>query len=450
MNKIIHYLTIEKIAMHGYGLGFADGKAVFVPYTMPGDCVNALVRLEKKDVIFATVDEYIHTSDLSIMPACDAFGGDNACGGCDWLMAPYRTQVHWKTELIKQTFEPLRLKSKVTNTVASPQPKFYRNKSFLPAAMAESGLVFGMFERYSHRVVPHKHCQLQPPVMDEILAAIVTFANTVKLEAYNEKTQKGILRHVGIRINQKQDQILLILVTKSAKFPFTNQFVRTLTQSFPQITGIIQNINRSVGNVILGEEDKLLYGSYYLDDNLDELKYRLHYKSFFQVNSQTTAKLYIYLKSCLGKDETVLDAYCGIGSIALFVAGIVQRVYGIEESPEAIKDALHNQALNGITNAEFVTGLVEELLPQLVTQHSFSTIILDPPRKGVETTALLALAEHKIPQILYVSCNPMTLARDVKILTDNGYKVDEIVPFDMFPQTWHIETVARLSLTQDK
>lgn len=252
MSKIIPYLQIEKIAMHGYGLGFAEGKAVFVPFTMPGDCVDVKVLLEKKDVIFGTVAEYVETSEASILPACDAFGGETACGGCDWLMAPYKTQLEWKTELVRQTFEPLRLKTKVRKCVASPKPQNYRNKSFMPAGQDSDGLYFGMYERYSHNVVPHKRCLLQPAVMDEILDEIVDFAHKVKLEPYDEVTHKGILRHIGIRINQKQDEILLILVTKGSKFPFTGQFIRSMIERFPQIVGIIQNINRSVGNVILG------------------------------------------------------------------------------------------------------------------------------------------------------------------------------------------------------
>jgi 23S rRNA (uracil1939-C5)-methyltransferase len=450
MSNIIHYLTIEKVALHGYGLGYADGKAVFVPFTMPGDCVNVAVRLEKKDVIFGTVEEYIDVSDLSILPACDAFGGENACGGCDWLMAPYQTQVYWKTELIKQVFEPLKLQDKVKNIVASPQPEHYRNKSFLPAGKSRDGLYFGMYERYSHNVIPHHLCLLQPAIMDEILEEIVCFSDKVKLEPYDEKTQKGILRHVGFRINKRQDEVLLILVTKSGKFPFTKQFIRTLTERFPQIIGIIQNINRSIGNVILADEDKLLYGSPYLNDELGGIKYRLHYKSFYQINSVTTEKMYKYIKDSLKVSDTVLDAFCGVGTIGLFIADKVKAIHGVEDVPEALSDAKFNQNLNNITNAEFHPGKVEDILPDLISKHKFEAVVLDPPRKGVDIASLLAIAAAKIETIIYVSCNPMTLSRDVKTLLEQGYKVDEINPFDMFPQTWHIETVVKLTKNQEK
>jgi len=446
MNRIIPYLSIEKIAMHGYGLGFADGKAVFVPFTMPGDCVNVSVSLEKKDVIFGTADEFIHVSDLSQIPQCDAFGSEHACGGCDWLMAPYQTQVEWKTELLRQTFEQLNLSKKVRDTIVSPKTEFYRNKSFLPVGRNDDGIYFGMYERYSHNVVPHKRCLLQPPVMDEILDEIVSFAHKVKLEAYDEVTHKGILRHAGIRINKKQDEILLILVTKGSKFPFTKQFIQTMITSFPQIKGIVQNINRSVGNVILGDEDKILFGVPYLNDELIGVKFRLHYKSFFQVNTDTTELMYKYLKQSLSSDDIVLDAFCGTGSIGLCIADKVSQVHGIEEVPEAIADAGHNQKLNSIKNAVFHQGKVEAILPDFMKRISFSAVILDPPRKGVESSILLAIAEQRIPQILYVSCNPMTLVRDVRVLLESGYKVEKVTPFDMFPQTWHIETVVQLSL----
>jgi len=446
MSKIIPFLQIEKIAMHGYGLGFADGKAVFVPFTMPGDCVDVKVLLEKKDVIFGSVSEYIEVAEDSILPACDAFGGESACGGCDWLMASYKTQLAWKTELLKQTFKPLKVISKIKPVTSSPRPQFYRNKSFLPAGRNENGLFFGMYERYSHNVVPHKRCLLQPSIFDEMLDEIVCFAQKVRLEAYDESTQKGILRHVGIRINQKQDEILLVLVTKGSKFPFTGQFIRTMTTAFPNITGIVQNINRSTGNVILGNEEKLLYGSPYLNDELNGVKFRLHYKSFFQVNHGTTQKMYAYLKKQLNPDEVVLDAYCGIGSIGLCIADKVRQVIGVEEIPEAVADAQFNQKLNNIDNISFLTGTVEDVLPEIIQQQKFTTVILDPPRKGVDTNSLLTIAEHKISQILYVSCNPMTLVRDVNLLVEKGYRVKEIAPFDMFPQTWHIETLVKLSL----
>lgn len=432
--------------MHGYGIGFADGKAVFVPFTMPGDCVDVNVRLEKKDIIFGTVSEYLESSYKSIDPQCDAFGGEHACGGCDWLMADYDTQLDWKSELIKATFAPLHLDTQIKAIVPSPQPQFYRNKSFLPVGKTAHGIEFGIFERYSHTVVPHKACLLQPPVMDEILNEIVAFAKQVKLEPYNEHTQKGILRHAGIRINSSQDEILLIIVTKGSKFPFTQQFIRTMTTRFPQIKGIIQNINRSLGNVILSNEDKLLFGVPYLNETLGKVHFRLHYRSFFQINPGTTEKLYNHLKDNLNADDIVLDAFCGIGSIGLYVADKVKQVIGIEEVQEAIADAEYNQTLNKADNVSFILGKVETELPALMQKHKFATAILDPPRKGVESSALLALAEHKIKHIIYVSCNPMTLVRDIRLLLDQGYKVKEVTPFDMFPQTWHIETVVRLSL----
>ncbi len=432
--------------MHGYGLGFAENKAVFVPFTVPGDIVDVNIRLEKKDIIFGSAVKILKSSEDRIEPDCSAFGGDHACGGCDWLMTSYQTQLNWKTDLIKQTFHPLNLNDKVKSTVSSPVPHYYRNKSFLPAGQNEDGLYFGIYEKYSHNVIPHKKCLLQPAVMDEILAEITLFAHQVKLEPYNEKTHNGILRHVGIRINKEQDEILLVLVTKGSKFPFTKQFIRTMTVRFPQIKGIIQNINPSIGNVILGEKDKILFGSPFLNDVSNGVKIRLHYKSFLQINSATTEIMYSYLMDNLTADDVVLDAFCGIGSIGLYLAAKVKQVHGIEEVAEAISDAEYNQELNKIGNASFHLGKVEDLLPALIQKHKFSAVVLDPPRKGVDTDSLLSVAEHKIPQILYVSCNPMTLVRDIKILIEKGYKVKEITPFDMFPQTWHIETVVKLYL----
>jgi 23S rRNA (uracil1939-C5)-methyltransferase len=447
MSRIIPFLSIEKIVLHGYGLGYAEGKAVFVPYTMPGDCVDVKVLLEKKDIIFGSVAEYKEIPKTSILPACDAFGGENACGGCDWLMAPYDLQLEWKTELVRQTFTPLRLKTKVKPCLASPLSTHYRNKSFLPAGKNKNGLYFGMYERYSHNVVPHKSCLLQPEVMDHILNEITTFAQKVKLEPYDEVTHKGILRHAGIRINQNGNEVLLILVTKGSKFPFTNQLVRRLTERFPSIVGIVQNINRSSGNVILGDEEKLLYGRPYLQEELLGKRFRLHYKSFLQINPDTAESMYAFLKEQVDAGETVLDAFCGIGSIGLCLADKVKAVHGIEECPEAVADAEYNSKLNKTDKAVFHCGKVEAILPNLVQEIRFTTAILDPPRKGVEPAALQAITDSGIPRILYVSCNPSTLERDVRFLLEQGYKVQSIQPFDMFPQTWHIETVVQLNRT---
>ncbi len=446
MGRIISFLSIEKMALHGYGLGYAEGKAVLVPFTMPGDCVDALVRVEKKDVIFAQPAEYHKVDEAGLIPGCEAFGGENACGGCDWLMAPYELQLEWKTHLTREVFQPLKLSRKVRKMVPSPLPRHYRNKSFLPAGRDEDGLCFGMYERYSHNVILHKRCLLQPPVMDEILNAITGFARQVKLEAYDETDHTGTLRHAGIRVSRKGDGILVILVTRGAKLPFTRQLVRVLTERFPAIRGIIQNINRSPGNVILGDGEKVLFGQPWLEDKLGGISLRVHYKSFFQVNSPVAELINAQLRKYLQPEDTVLDAYCGIGSIGLSLASSVRMMVGIEEVPEAVADAEHNRDLNGITNAAFHTGKVEQALPSLLKKCKFTAIVLDPPRKGVETNALLAIAQAKIHLILYVSCNLMTLARDVKTLCENGYKADAITPFDMFPQTWHSETVVKLSL----
>ena len=445
MNKLIPSLKIKKIAMHGYGIGYAENKAILVPYTLPGDVVDVQLQVEKKDVAFATLVQFRTLSEDRIAVKCEAFDGENACGGCDWLMVPYYLQLQWKSDLVKGQFAPLQLQSKVTAAIASPSSFHYRNKSFLPAAVSASGIYFGMYERYSHRVIPHTNCLLHPKLFDDIFNEIAAFADKVKLPVYNETNGKGILRHAGIRINQAQEQVLVVLVTKSSKFPFTQQLVRQLTQRFPQITGIVQNINRSSGNVILGHEEKILYGSPYLYDELDGVKFRVHYKSFFQVNSPLAQLLYGYLKAQLQPTDIVLDAFCGNGSIGLYVADKVKQVIGIETDEAAVADAEFNRELNQKENVSFRQGTVEELLPSLIKERKFSTVIFDPPRKGVDEVVLQAVVQKEIPLILYVSCNPMTLVRDVSFLLKHGYKAENITPFDMFPQTWHIETVVKLT-----
>ncbi|MCB5252380.1 MAG: 23S rRNA (uracil(1939)-C(5))-methyltransferase RlmD [Synergistaceae bacterium] len=444
MNQI-QGLQIAKIAMGGMGLGFSDNKAIFVPFTAIGDVVEVQITLEKKDHAFAKVLTFHERGPGVQDPICEAFGGENASGGCDWLMVDYPTQTTWKDTLVQELFKHYQPETEIYPIVPADKPYHYRNKVFMPVGEDN----YGIYARYSHEIVPHVACRIHPPIFDDIARMAFELCKLAKVEPYNEIEHSGTLRHIGLRCNKDASQILLILVTRSARLPFTNTIVRGLTEHFPQITGIVQNINRTKGNVILGEDDKQLWGQNYLEDTLSDQTFRIHYRSFWQVNTGTMENILAAMRAKLKSQSKVIDAYCGIGAIGLGLSDRIGELLGIEEVPEAVRDARANAEQNGIANARFITGKTEQLLAKAMQDFPADAIVLDPPRAGVEESALWAIRSANIHEILYLSCSPMSLARDLKILlTDGKYELASIAAFDMFPNTWHIECLAHLRLSK--
>jgi 23S rRNA (uracil1939-C5)-methyltransferase len=306
--------------------------------------------------------------------------------------------------------------------------------------------VYGIFSRYTHTIVPHQACLNHPPVFDQLAKSILEACEKAGSSLQRSSTP-GKSAASGIQKFQRRQTATGILVTLSAKLPFSNLLVKKITAEFPQVCGIVQNINRQRGNVILGEETKLLYGSDSLSDTLSDLRFELNYRSFWQINTGTMENILCSLRAALKPQSVVLDAFCGIGAIGLSMASQVKRLALLEENPQAIADARLNAANNGIDNLSFYTGRFEALLPQVIAELNPDTIIMDPPRSGVDAQSLQLIAENKIKQIIYLSCSPITLLRDLKLLKAGGYKITSLQSFDMFPNTWHIECLAILSLS---
>ena len=449
-------IKIEKFALGGYGLGFHGDKAVFVPQTVPGDELEVRLQRERKDTAFASPIRFIRRGGGVHTVDCEAFAATNPCGGCDWLMLDYQAQLEAKTALIRELFHPLAPGLDIPGVVASPLQANYRNKTFMPVGPGDGGLSFGIFARWSHQIVPHRRCHLHPPLFDTIAQRCLELCQKAGVKPYDEVSHTGILRHLGIRANRDQSSVLLILVTRGAKLPFSNLIVKQITTEFPAICGVVQNINRERGNVILGPEEKLLYGNPWLFDDLAGLRFRMHYRSFWQVNPGTAELIIARIKSQLRGNEVLFDAYSGIGSLGLALAGNAEKVLCIEDCVEAAADGEVNAALNDIANVDYLCARVEDALPALLSPETGTpvrapgAIILDPPRSGVNPAALKAIRDTRIPRVFYLSCAPMTLARDLKILLAEGaYRLESVQPFDMFPQTWHIETLAVLKRADD-
>ena len=434
--KIIEKLKIEKLVYKGYGLGFNDSNPIFVPYSVPGDIADVEIEYQKKDVFFGKIKELIERSPNRIEPNCEVFC---KCGGCDWLNIPYEKQLEYKQLIINEIFRNVKV-NKVNEILSSPLQKYYRNKSFFPISEIQAQPLIGMFERKSHKVIPHKHCKLYPPIFAKIMESFLSYMNVANVTVYDERTGKGTARHLGIRYSEATGEILVILVTKSRKLPFSKQLVRILTTEFPDIVGIVQNINQSRTNTILGDENKILFGRDHIFEKIGKKKYKLHSSSFFQVNSGIAEQMYDFCRAHIDKNDKVLDAYCGVGSIGLFVADKATEVVGIENNEFAVQDAVANAKLNKVENCHFITGDVEQELPILCRKEKFDTIIFDPPRKGLDAGTIKTLPDN-IKKIIYISCNPTTQERDAKLLLERGFKIILMQPFDMFPHTYHIENV---------
>ncbi len=434
--KIVKKLKIEKLVYKGYGLGFNDSNPIFVPYSVPGDVADIEIEYQKKDVFFGKIKDLIERSPYRTEPDCEVFG---KCGGCDWLNISYEKQLEYKQLIINEIFRNIST-GQLKKITASPQKKYYRNKSFFPISEIQPQPVIGMFERKSHTVIKHQHCRLYPPIFAKIIEKFLSYMKAANVQVYNERTGKGTARHLGIRYSKNTGDILVVLVTKSRKLPFSKQLVRTLTEEFPEIVGIVQNINPKKTNTILGNENKLLFGRDHIFEKIGKNKYKLHSSSFFQVNSGIAEQMYDFVRSNIGSNNEIIDAYCGVGSIGILVADKAAEVVGIENNKFAVQDAVVNTKLNKVENCYFITGEVEQELPILCRKEKFDTIIFDPPRKGLDEHLIKSLPDN-IRKIIYISCNPTTQARDAKLLLEKGFKITLMQPFDMFPHTYHIENV---------
>ena len=446
--KQLFEIKIEKLAMGGFGIGYWENKAIFVPYTAPGDVVDIHITHERKDHSFAKVSRYLSRGEAFVSPMCEAFAAEVPCGGCDWLMLDYKAQVEAKASLIEGLFSHFVDREKIYPTLASPMPRHYRNKVFMPVGKnaVTRKPEYGIYSRWTHKIVSHSACVNHPHVFDAIATRIAEICDKSKIEPYDENRHSGNLRHIGLRCSADMKEILVILFTLSGKLPFSGLLVKQLTSEFPAIVGIVQNINREKGNVIYGNETKVLYGQDYLSDTLSNTRFRINYRSFWQINIGTMENIMASIRSVIKPDSKVLDAFCGIGAIGLSLAGQVKALTLLEELPEAIEDARLNAELNGIDNVSFITGKFEDALSELVTSNCPDCLIMDPPRSGATKESIETIIQSGIKQLVYVSCSPMTLARDLRLLINSGkYELQSLQSFDMFPNTWHIECLAVLN-----
>ena len=445
------HLTVqfEDLTHDGYGVAKVDGYPLFVPYALPGEKAEIRVVKVNKNFGYGKLLEIHKSSSERIEPPCDVF---YQCGGCQIQHMSYNMQLQMKRNQVKNVLKKI---ARIDEVVVHPvigmdDPWRYRNKVAIPVGEKDGELITGFYRMRSHDIIHDMDtCVVQNEINDRLVEAVRRIANNLGISSYDEINDRGVLRHIMVRTGQNTKETMIVLVTRTNRLPYKEELIKELTETYPNVKSIIHNVNNRKTNVILGKETNVLWGEKYIYDTIGDIRFAISAKSFFQVNPDQTVKLYekTLEYADVNSDDTVIDAYCGIGTISLILAQHAKKVYGVEIVPEAISDAKLNAKINGMDNVEFAVGEAEKIMPWWKAQGLRpNVIVVDPPRKGCEESLLQAMIEMQPCRIVYVSCNPSTLARDLRYLEDGGYRTKEIQPVDMFPQTMHVECVSQIVL----
>ena len=444
-------VSIETATIDGSGVARVDGQVVFVPGALPGERCSVRIAHVGRSAVFAQLLSVLTPSAHRVEPDCPYFP---RCGGCALRHMDYEQELALKqthvqsclTRIGGQTISALPI-------TGAAQTDGYRNKVQFPVQEQDGRPVAGFFSGKTHRVIPVRHCRIQPDCADAIRGAVLAWMEQYHIRAYDEQTHTGYIRHIYIRFGAESGQILVCIVANCAQLPKKKQLVAALLAAEPGITTIVFSPNTKKGNTVLGTEFHPLYGDGTITDTLCGLQFRLSAPAFYQVNHAQAERLYekaVQLAGLTG-NETVLDLYCGTGTITLCLARHAKKAIGVEIVPQAIEDAKFNAAQNGMENAEFFcmdAGQAAKMLADRRTRPD--VIVVDPPRKGVSADVIEAIGTMAPQRVVYVSCDPATLARDLKLLTAVGYTLQTAEAFDLFPRCAHVETVCLLSKLQSK
>lgn len=478
-------IKIEALTPTGAGISKDLGIPLFIERVAPGDVVDAEIFDIRKDFARARVVQIVKPGPGRQEPPCPIF---KVCGGCQWQHLTYESQLEAKTDIVVQAIEHIGKleRALVRPTVGAPHALRYRNKVQFPVRQPKNSkrILAGYFKQDSHELVNVKYCPIQPEPLDRMLNAAKEIAERYQFSAYDETTGKGVLRHINARASFSAGTVLLTVVLnwkardekdfmRSAMGEKMVKFAADVSEEVPEIAGVCVNLNTERGNKILGDQTFCISGEPYIEERLGTsrqdlpailqrgITFRLSSTSFFQVNSEQAVRLLeeVYdAAAAAGKDERkplIVDAFSGVGTMSFWLAPLAREVVAIEEHGAAVSDGRGNAERNGIDNVRFLEGQVETVLPELIERGERPDIIvLDPPRKGLSPTALAAICASQAPLVIYVSCNPATLARDLKLLAEGGtggangaplgYKTKQIQPVDLFPQTYHVESVTVL------
>ncbi|MCH1624228.1 23S rRNA (uracil(1939)-C(5))-methyltransferase RlmD [Fredinandcohnia quinoae] len=442
-------LTIKRLGINGEGVGYFKRQVVFVPGALPGEEVVVEATKVLPKFSEGKIKKIRKKSEHRIAPPCPIY---EQCGGCQLQHLDYRQQLKEKRDIVVQAFErysktPIE-KLQIKETIGMENPWGYRNKSQFQVGLDKQKVIAGLYGLNSHKLIDIADCMIQHPATSKVTQIVKTILQDLKISIYNERTRKGLIRTIVTRVGIQTGEVQLVLITGAREIPRKNVLIEEITKRLPEVKSIIQNINGQKTSLIFGEETHHLYGNEVIQETLGDLSFELSARAFFQLNPEQTVKLYDEVKKAanLTGTEKIVDAYCGVGTIGLWLAKGAAEIRGIEIIPDAIEDARKNAKRHGFKNATYAVGKAEDLLPKWVKEGwRPDVIVVDPPRTGCDEKFLQTVLKVRPKKMVYVSCNPSTLAKDIEKLS-KLYRVEYVQPVDMFPHTAHVECISQLIL----
>jgi 23S rRNA (uracil1939-C5)-methyltransferase len=439
-------VVFEDITHDGAGVAKVEGYPLFIPNGLPGEKAKIKVIKTGKGYGIGRLIELYEKSPYRVDIPIEE---KHKYGGCQLEHISYEGQLKYKENQVRQVLTRI---GKLEDVVVHPilgmeEPFHYRNKAQVPVGEKDGKLIAGFFKPRSHEIVDTNESLIQLPEVNEAVQVVKEICSELGIPAYQEESHKGVLRHIMARYGKQTEELMVVIITRTSDLPQKDRLIEEMVARLPKLKSIVHNVNSKRTNVIMGEKTNVLWGNEVIYDYIGDVKFAISALSFYQVNPVQTKVLYdkALEYANLSGEENVIDAYCGIGTISLFLAQKAKKVFGVEVVPEAIEDAKRNAELNDIKNAEFAAGEAEVVIPKWYKEgNTADVLVVDPPRKGCDEALLQTIIEMKPKKVVYVSCNPGTLARDLRILEDGGYRTVEVQPVDMFPMTTHVECCAWL------
>jgi len=438
-----YVVDVQGMGYEGEGVSKIYNFTIFIPGALKNERVKIKIIKVNKNYGFGKLLEVIGPSRDRVIPECGIF---TRCGGCQLQHLSYESQLKFKKNRVEDCLKRIGKLDKfiLHDTIGMEDPWRYRNKAQLPVGKKDGKISIGFYAPRSHEIIDMETCLIQDETADRVVKIVREWISKHNIQVYDEQRNTGTVRNIMLRKAFKTNELMVVIVTRTNELLHKAELIEALRNDMPGIKSIIQNVNPKQTNVILSDKCITLYGKNFISDYIGEFKFNISPLSFFQVNPVQTEVLYNKALEYAGLtgNETVFDAYCGTGTITLFLSKKAKKVYGVEIVPQAIENAIINAKQNGIENAEFIVGEAEKVIPELIKQGvKADVVVVDPPRKGCGIELLEAISSIKPKRIVYVSCDPGTLARDLGILEGMGYATLEVQPVDMFPMTGHVETV---------
>jgi 23S rRNA (uracil1939-C5)-methyltransferase len=442
-----YVVSVQGLGYEGEGVSKIDNFTVFIPGALQNEKVRIKIVKINKNFGFGKLMEVLEPSEDRAEPECGIY---KRCGGCQLQHLSYDAQLKFKKNRVEDCLKRIgKLDSFVLHdTIGMSNPYRYRNKVQLPVGKKDRKTSIGFYAQRSHDIIDMETCLIQNETADKVIEIVREWIDRNNIEVYDEQKNSGIVRNIMVREGFRTKEVMVVIVTRTKELPHKEELIKALKSNIAGLKSVIQNVNPKQTNVILSDNCITLHGSDTISDYIGDFRFNLSPLSFFQVNPVQTEVLYSKALEYAGLtgNETVFDAYCGTGTITLFLSKKAKKVYGVEIVPQAIENAIINAKQNGVENADFIVGEAEKVIPGLIKQGiRADVVVVDPPRKGCGIELLEAIAKIEPKRIVYVSCDPGTLARDLGILRDLGYETKEVQPVDMFPQTGHVEVVTLLT-----